>query len=252
MQQFVKMAPAPRVDTDATMSDADVETLGIKALKELIASAGLSTEDCIDKTDLRTRAREAIAAKKSKPAAPSAPPSGGSAGERQLGGYQCKVNFPSDLLAGDAAAKPADLLLIVLHGLGATNNDFATLPSMLSSLDSKLSSARIACVFPQAPMSPIGAAWWSFDVQAFMSSQMMPDGPAKEQLIARLIRETPDGLEACRAQMATLIAEARALAGGAGGPLPASKILLAGFSLGAITSLDLALQMPPVCLNARP
>ena len=50
------------------MADADVDTLGIKALEELIVSAGLSTEDCIEKTDLRTptRAREAIATKKSK------------------------------------------------------------------------------------------------------------------------------------------------------------------------------------------
>ena len=42
----------------------DVATLDIKALKELIASAGMSAEDCIDKDDLRTRAREALDAKR--------------------------------------------------------------------------------------------------------------------------------------------------------------------------------------------
>ena len=45
----------------------DIDSLGIKALKELIVAAGLSTEDCIDKADLRARAREALAAKAANP-----------------------------------------------------------------------------------------------------------------------------------------------------------------------------------------
>ena len=225
--------------------EPDIDTLGIKALKELITSAGLSTEDCIDKADLRARAREAVAAAKSKPAPPPAPASGGSV-QRQLGGYQSIVKGPADLLAGDAAAAPADMLVIILHGLGASNTDFEDIPRMLYGLDSKLSGARIVSVFPQAPMSNMGAAWWSFDVGSFMQAQMMPAGPEKESLIARLIRQMPPGLEACRKQMATLIAEARALAGGAGGPVASSKILLGGFSLGSITALDLALQQPLV------
>ena len=226
----------------------DIDTLGIKALKELITSAGLSTDGCIDKDDLRARAREALAAAKSKPAAP--PASGGGAG-RQLGGYPCIVKGPADLLSGDAAAAPADLLVIVLHGLGASNRDFEDIPQLLYGLDSKLSGARIVSAFPQAPMGNMGAAWWSFDVGSFMQAQMMPDGPDKESLVARLIRQMPPGLEACRKQMATLVTEARALAGGAGGPLAPSKILLGGFSLGSITALDVALQMPKVCAHTH-
>ena len=122
--------------------EPDIDTLGIKALKELITSAGLSTEDCIDKADLRARAREAVAAAKSKPAPPPAPASGGSV-QRQLGGYQSIVKGPADLLAGDAAAAPADMLVIILHGLGASNTDFEDIPRMLYGLDSKLSGARI-------------------------------------------------------------------------------------------------------------
>ena len=41
-------------------SEPDVDTLGIKALRELISSAGLSYEDCIEKSDLRVRAGEAL------------------------------------------------------------------------------------------------------------------------------------------------------------------------------------------------
>ena len=43
----------------------DVDTLGIRALRELISSAGLSYEDCIEKSELRARAREALEVKKS-------------------------------------------------------------------------------------------------------------------------------------------------------------------------------------------
>ena len=42
-------------------SDEDVDGLGIKALRELIVSAGLSHADCVEKSDLRARAAEARA-----------------------------------------------------------------------------------------------------------------------------------------------------------------------------------------------
>ena len=41
--------------------DADIDSLGIKALKEYITAAGLSVAGCIDKEDLRLRAREPLA-----------------------------------------------------------------------------------------------------------------------------------------------------------------------------------------------
>ena len=225
----------------ADIAEEDIDTLGIKALKELIASAGLSTEDCIDKSDLRARAREALQKRKAAAAArpaPSAQPA-----ERQMGGYSCIVQGPADLLAGEAGAAPADMLIVVLHGLGATNSDLVDVPRALINMDANLGSKRIVSVFPQAPSSALGNAWWSFDVMSFISVQMMPAGPEKEAGMAKLIRNKPDGLDACRAQMAKLHTEARALAGGAAGPLAAGKVVLAGFSLGAITSLDIALQM---------
>ena len=221
------------------MSDEpDVDTLGIKALRELISSAGLSYEDCIEKSDLRARAREALEVKKSKP--PPAAASASSGGTREFGGYSCIVKGPADLLAGDASAAPADLLVICLHGLGATNTDLAEVPSVLASYDQSLGKARIVCVFPQAPMGPMGSAWWQFDAMGFMQAQMTPAGPQREALVAKLIRTEPSGLGDCRQRMSTLIAESRKFAGN----IPPSKICLMGFSLGAITALDLALQQP--------
>ena len=139
-----------------------------------------------------------------------------------MGGYSCIVKAPADLLAGDAAAPPADLLMIVLHGLGATNTDLENVPSTLAGFDSKLGGARIVAVCPQAPAGQMGmSAWWQFDLMGFMQALMNP--AQSEALMARLIRETPPGLNDCRAQMKTLVDEARALAGGSAGALPHAK-----------------------------
>ena len=41
------------------MSNADISTLSVRELKKIIAAAGLSHDDCIEKPDLQQRAREA-------------------------------------------------------------------------------------------------------------------------------------------------------------------------------------------------
>ena len=46
-------------DVAAKMGVVDVTTLSLKALKELIVSAGLSHADCLEKSELVARAREA-------------------------------------------------------------------------------------------------------------------------------------------------------------------------------------------------
>ena len=236
------------------MSDEEeIDALGIKALKELITSCGLSTEDCIDKVDLRARAREALEAKKAKKATSSsaAPSPPSRPAERQMGGYSCLVQGPADLIAGDAGAPAADLLIIVLHGLGATNRDLVDVVPMLIEQEPKLSAARIVTVCPQAPPGPMGNAWWTFDVQSLIMTQMMPAGPQKEAAMAKMIREKPQDLDTCRAMMKQLIEEARAIAGGAAGQLSPKRLVLCGFSLGAITSLDVALQMKEVRASAQ-
>ena len=43
------------------MADSDVDTMSLKELKELIAKAGLNLDGCIEKPDIRARAREAQA-----------------------------------------------------------------------------------------------------------------------------------------------------------------------------------------------
>lgn len=223
------------------MSDEpDVDAMGIKALKELITEAGLSTEDCLDKADLRARAREALARKASKPAASSAAAGSATMREEVIGTYPSIIKGPEDLLNG--SGEPADLVIIALHGLGASNRDLVDVPSMLGAYESSVAKARIIGIFPQAPMGAMGAAWWSFDAMQFMQVQMTPPGPQREQLVAALIRRKFDGLDACRANMRAVVERARVLGGGSSGsPLPLSRVVLAGFSLGSMTALDLAL-----------
>jgi predicted esterase len=217
----------------------DIDSLGIKDLKALIAEAGLSTDDCIDKSDLRARAREAVAAKAQQPKPASAVPAGRS-NQRTMAGYECIVKGPDDLLSGRGGA-PVDLVVIALHGLGAQNTDLVDIPQLLGAYEPALASARLLEIYPQAPMGPMGAQWWSFDVMSFMQANMTPPGPQREALVAALIRKKPHDLDQCRAAMTRLLAEAVALGGG----VPHSRVLLAGFSLGAITSLDNALQRAP-------
>ena len=82
-----------------------------------------------------------------------------------MGGYSCIVKGPADLLAGDAGAAPADLLLVALHGLGASNTDLCDIDTMLGQFQPQLAGARVVLVAPQAPSGPMGPAWWSFEVQ---------------------------------------------------------------------------------------
>jgi len=97
--------------------DTDINTLGVKALRELIARAGLSAHDCVEKADLKARALEAQAKLTAKAAVPEA---ADDKPTRTIASYECIVSAPSS----------PDFLVLVLHGYGATSNDFAQLPTM--------------------------------------------------------------------------------------------------------------------------
>jgi len=218
----------------------DVSSLSISALKALIQKGGLSFEDCIDKDDLRARAKEAQdrLASAPPPTTTSSSATTGQRADRVLAGYPCIIKGPPELLDG-SGGPPADLVLVCLHGLGASNTDFADILPLLASNEPALGTARIVQVYPQAPQTPIGTAWWTFDVMKFMQAAMQQD----QALMAQLIRDKPEGLDACRTSMSQLLDEARKLGGG-GAPIGLSKVLMAGFSLGAITALDTALNCP--------
>ena len=67
----------------------------------------------------------------------------------------------------------------------------------------------------------------------------MSAGQAGGGAIATLIREEPPGLPEARQALSALVEEARTMVGG----LALSRVVLAGFSQGAMTAMDLALHL---------
>lgn len=205
----------------ASSSDIDVDTLSIKALRELITSAGLSYGDCLEKTDLKNRAREALTrnAEKAKTAVPP------SFRTKVFAGYECTLSKNCD-------GQEVDLAVVLLHGFGATSEEFKFLDEVG---DKQCPGKRIAWIFPQAPIGSQGASeWWQLDAMKWFGAAQQ-GGPA----LAALIREVPPGLTECRDRLKLLISEVQKELGN----LLLEKFVLAGFSQGAMTSMDLALQL---------
>ncbi len=109
----------------AAVGNEQINSLSVKELRELISGAGLSFSDCVEKSDLRARAVEALEIAKRNLASNI----GTEATRSQiLGGYECLV------IASET--KP-DLVVCLLHGFGAQSSDFATMPSLTEKCASK-------------------------------------------------------------------------------------------------------------------
>jgi len=119
-------------------------------------------------------------------------------------------------------------VVVLLHGFGAPGDDLVSLWRTLAA------PRGTRFVFPEAPidLGPQymgGRAWWPIDIEERMRRQAMGE---------RIdIAQVPEGLDASRAKVVTLLAEVdRVLQ-----PAP-GKIVLGGFSQGAMLSLDVALH----------
>ena len=220
------------------MSEEEIDTMSVKELRSYITQAGMSFADCIEKSDLRARAKEAAAKGGSVKvggggggaAAAPAPAPAGAVSTRRLAGYECVINAP----AGEGAI---DMLCIVLHGYGASNSDFAPFPDLFARMPgSELAGKRVGWVFPQAPPDAQGTpAWWQINPMEWMMA--MQGG---QDALAGLIRKEFDGMPECRTKMQALLAEAEAIFPG-GGEAP---LCMAGFSQGAMTAMDITLSLP--------
>ena len=119
-------------------------------------------------------------------------------------------------------------VIVLLHGFGAPGDDLVSLAGAL-----KVPSGT-RFVFPEAPidLGPMymgGRAWWKIDLEARMRREALGQ--------ARDLAEIPDGLVEARAEVIALLnAVEREL------HAPPTKIVLGGFSQGAMLSLDVALR----------
>ena len=130
----------------------------------------------------------------------------------------------------------APLLAVLLHGFGASGEDLVPLAGEID-----VPSVRYA--FPEAPLEISGVhgaarAWWMLDL-ARLEEDLRRGAPRDRR------DEVPDGLPAARGQVLRLLdqLEARFAA-------PGARLVLGGFSQGAMLALDVALhrERPPAGL----
>jgi phospholipase/carboxylesterase len=133
-------------------------------------------------------------------------------------------------IAGETAGDRADdgPTVVLLHGFGAPGND---LVSLSSALDAPL---RTRFVFPEGSIDmgnrySGGRAWWRLDLEGRLRRQERGEGQD--------IAEVPEGLPTARARVDALLAGVEAELHPARG-----KIVLGGFSQGAMLALDVALH----------
>jgi phospholipase/carboxylesterase len=142
--------------------------------------------------------------------------------QTQLGALDARITGGTD---GDGGGDGP--LVILLHGFGAPGDDLVGLWRALPA------PRGTRYVFPEAPvdLGPAyagGRAWWFIDMQERIR---------KQQSGQRDVTEVPVGLDLARQQVIALVEEAVATLGP-----PAGKVVLGGFSQGAMLSIDVALR----------
>ena len=142
----------------------------------------------------------------------------------------------SAIVVDDAARKvPPSLVVVLCHGYGAPADDLVGLAGEIVR-GSPWLAGSVRFVFPEAPLAldnvPFGGrAWWPIDMMALQKA--MESGEAR-----KMADETPAGLASARQKLRGLIEAVHAETG-----LPLSKIVIGGFSQGAMLSTDVALRL---------
>jgi phospholipase/carboxylesterase len=135
----------------------------------------------------------------------------------------------SVLLAGGADREGGGdgPLVVLLHGFGAPGDDLASLWRVIDA------PAATRWAFPAAPlalegMGYGGRAWWMVDIERLMRAGERGDRDD-------LAREAPAGMSEAHARVVAMLDEL-------GTQLKPSKVVLGGFSQGAMLACDVALR----------
>jgi phospholipase/carboxylesterase len=141
----------------------------------------------------------------------------------ELGGLTTHIVGPAD----------ATTTVVLLHGFGAPGDDLVPVASELA--------APVRFVFPEAPLELGGLygdsrAWWMLDL-ARLEDELRRGVPRDRRA------EVPEGLPAARGQLLQLLDQLAAR-------FPSERLVLGGFSQGAMLALDVALHRdaPPAGL----
>jgi len=127
--------------------------------------------------------------------------------------------------------------VILCHGFGAPGDDLVPLAQELVARAPALSSTRF--YFPEAPLD-LGfngaRAWWEIDMAAVQRLGRDPEA------LRQFRKVEPPGMSAARLKLLALVREVLD-----GTKLPPSKLVLGGFSQGAMLATDVALRTEEPC-----
>lgn len=146
---------------------------------------------------------------------------------RKIGDLHCHVISTS---------QAPQLTAVFCHGFGAPGDDLVPLGAQLLRVCSSLTD-RVQIVFPTAPLSlsqlgmPGARAWWMIDTNRLVNA--VNEGRTRE-----LQQEVPAGLASAREALRSTVAALQAENG-----LGPDRLVLGGFSQGAMVTTDLALRM---------
>lgn len=149
--------------------------------------------------------------------------------DTQLGGLSCRVLDATERAGGDLRG-----VVVLCHGYGAPADDLVGLaPEVLHRRPELAQHLRF--VFPGAPLSlglPFGGrAWWPIDVERL--ERAMQRGETRD-----MSDEVPAGIETARRALQRLLEELLRMTG-----LTMDRVVLGGFSQGAMLSTDVALRL---------
>lgn len=143
---------------------------------------------------------------------------------RQFGSLRARVVGGSDGKGGGEGP-----VVVLLHGFGAPGTDLVPLHQVFRVADD------VRWVFPEAPLDlgalgfgPGARAWWMIDMAALERAQMTGEIRDRSQ-------DIPEGLAPVRKAMVELLDAVER-------ELQPSKLVLGGFSQGAMVSMDVALH----------
>jgi len=140
------------------------------------------------------------------------------------------------VLVGSRRDVPPELVCILCHGFGAPGDDLVPLGFEFLQREPALQD-RVLFVFPEAPHSlaaygmPDGRAWWQIDM--FKLQRAVQLGEFRD-----LRRDTPAGLMEVRKMLQAVTEQLLSDL-----ELPASRMVLGGFSQGSMLTTDLALHL---------
>ncbi|MFK7769200.1 MAG: alpha/beta hydrolase [Mariniblastus sp.] len=147
--------------------------------------------------------------------------------QKKLGDLDC-------VIVRDENCETPSAVVILSHGFGAPGGDLVSLANEFAQLGSPFNS--IVYVFPAAPieMDPLfdSRAWWPIDMEKLQL--MMMQGETRQMRV-----ESPEKLPACRVSLTKVIDHCRV-----DYSMPASKIVIGGFSQGSMLSTDVAIHYP--------